>query len=251
MNRTFALTLALAAAALARPAAADLVISSSDPSENNSVTTAASISLTYANNTHGVAFTVNQVLTLNSVVVNIAFESNLDAPESVTAQLLKVGAPELGQSGPTEYSYTVLGTSSSVGVNGYGTYSFSDQTLSFHGEELDPGSTYLIVLDGTLPHPGSNIAWNYTIASSSAFSTSFGSIDSGTWQYYTLSDQTSVVYNNVPNQTPELTINADVVTPEPSTLALATTGLAVAGLTGRFRTRRRAVRAAGVSRARA
>lgn len=211
INRTHApLALALAlSATLAPPAAADVVISSSDPSVNSSVETSGFISLNYSGNTRAVSFTVAREVMLDSVVANLEFESG--EQEGVTAQLLELGAPEADKYGTPSYQYTVLGTSNSLTATGNDT--FSEQTLSFSGQELDPGKTYLIVLDGTLPSPGTFIDWEYTTAPSSDFATSYGSIISGNWDYTVASDHTSLVYDRDPTRTPELTINADLITP--------------------------------------
>jgi len=241
MNRTHApLALALAlflSATLARPAAADpVLISSTDPSIDTSATSNGFANFHGVNTTAGVSFTVNQVSMLDSIVADITPNINPGDTASLTAQLLEIGAPENDQYGTPSYQYTLVGTSAPSIVSGEDLGAPVQQTITFSGEELDPGNTYLIVLNASFQHNYESFSWEYT--SSSAYATSYGSIGMGIWEY-TVNGSTPLVYDNVSNFTPELTIYADVAVPEPSSLVLAAVGLATAGLAARRRVQRR------------
>ena len=88
------------------------------------------------NPSQGVAFTVNQVSTLDSIVANLAFE--IGDTIGVTSQLFELGMSEKDKFGTPSYEYTLLGTSSPISVTGND--NFSEHTLSFSGQELDSGS---------------------------------------------------------------------------------------------------------------
>ena len=224
---TAVLLATLVVLSLGKPVFADLIISSSDPNFNSSVSSSPSDTgffvLVHNSGDHfsGDSFTVAQTSTLDSVVANLSVNS-ANGTATITAQLLELGAPENDQFGTPSYQYTLLGSSTPIVASGNGT-SYSEQTLSFSGEELDPGNTYLITLSATVPTDGGFIDWEFSKSPASDFATPLGSIGQGTWDYTTASDQTSLVYLNVPDQTPELTINAMIV-PEPSSLALIATG---------------------------
>jgi hypothetical protein len=178
------------------------------------------------------------VLTLDSIVANITPDVCLSDTAGLTASLLEIGAPENDQYGTPSFQYTLLGTSATSTVTG--TYiSPVEQTITFTGEVLDPGNSYLIVLEASFPHDYDSFSWEYT--NSPAYATPFGSIGPGIWQY-TSNGPTSLVYDNVTNETPELTIYADSI-PEPSSLVLFATGLMLLNYT-RIRRGKRSVNSA-------
>ncbi len=183
---------------------------------------------------------MNQALTLDSIVANITPDVFQGPSAGLTASLLEVGAPENDRFGTPSFQYALLGTSATSTVTGFST-SPVEQTITFTGEELDPGNSYLIVLQASFQNNSDFLDLEYT--NSPAYATSFGSIDPGTWEY-TSNGPTSLVYDNVPNQTPELTINAGSV-PEPSSMVPLATGLTLMTYS-RVRRRQRSVESSGI-----